>query len=97
LLRMDAVDMFREAGFEVIEASNADEAILLPESRLDIQVVLVDIDMDGIKLAHAVRNRWPPVKIIVTSGHCTVRDGDLPANAVAKPYTPNQVTGAVRA
>jgi CheY-like chemotaxis protein len=35
LLRMDAVDMIKEAGFEVLEASNADEAILLLETRLD--------------------------------------------------------------
>jgi CheY-like chemotaxis protein len=61
LLRMDAVDMIREAGFDVLEASNADEAILLLETRPYIEVMFTDIDMpgsmNGIKLAHAVRNR----------------------------------------
>jgi CheY-like chemotaxis protein len=93
LLRMDAVDMIREAGFDVLEASNADEAILLLETRLDIEVVFTDIDMpgsmNGIKLAHAVRNRWPPITIIATSGHFKVRDGDLPTDVrfLPKPYT----------
>jgi CheY-like chemotaxis protein len=47
LLRMDAVDMIREFGFDVLEASNADEAILLLETRLDIELVFTDIDMPG--------------------------------------------------
>lgn len=82
LLRMDAVDMIRESGFDVLEASNADEAILMLETRLDIELVFTDIDMpgsvNGIKLAHAVRNRWPPIRIVATSGHFALHDGDLP-------------------
>jgi CheY-like chemotaxis protein len=73
LLRMDAVDMIAAAGFEVVEAINADDAIEILESRPDITAVFTDIQMpgtmDGLKLARAVRGRWPPVKIIATSGH----------------------------
>ena len=100
---MDAVDMIRKAGFDVVEASNAGEAILLLETRLDIEVVFTDIDMpgsmNGIKLAHAVRNRSPPIRIIATSGHFTVRDGDLPTDVrfLPKPYSSRQVTEAFRA
>ena len=58
LTRMDAVDMVRAAGFDVIEAENADEVLIL-ESRLDITVVFTDIQMpgsmDGLKLAAAIR------------------------------------------
>jgi CheY-like chemotaxis protein len=102
LLRMDAVDMIREAGFDVLEASNADEAILLLETRPDIEVMFTDIDMpgsmNGIKLAHAVRNRWPPIRIIATSGHFAVRGGDLPADVpfIPKPYSSRQVADAFR-
>ena len=75
LVRFCAVQTVEEAGFAVIEAANADEAIAILESRRDIRVVFTDIhmpgSMDGLKLAHAVRDRWPPIKIIVTSG----RDG----------------------
>src|SRR5271170_2481631 len=72
LLRMQAVEMIAAAGFEVVEAGNADQAIEILETRRDITVVFTDIQMpgsmDGLKLARAVRGRWPPIKIIVTSG-----------------------------
>ena len=76
LLRIDAVDMIADAGFEVVEAGNADQAIEILEARRDITVVFTDIQMpgsmDGLKLARAVRGRWPPIKIIATSGHANV-------------------------
>jgi CheY-like chemotaxis protein len=69
---MLAIDMIRDAGFEPLRASNADEAISILENRDDIRIVFTDINMpgsmDGIKLTQAVRHRWPSVKIIVTSG-----------------------------
>ena len=53
-----------EEAFEVVEAASADEAIAILEARLDITVVFTDIQMpgrmDGLKLAAAVRDRWPP-------------------------------------
>ena len=83
---MTAVDMVEEAGFEILEATNADEAILLLEARRDITVVFTDIEipgsMDGLRLARVVRGRWPPIKIIATSGRCVVHDGDLPSGGL---------------
>jgi len=102
LVRMTALDMIEEAGFEILEATNADEAILLLEARRDITVVFTDIEMpgsmNGLRLAEAVRDRWPPVKIIATSGHYVVRDGDLPSGGLflAKPYSLNQIPSALR-
>src|SRR5579859_5826237 len=82
LLRMDAIEMIAAAGFEVAEAANADRAIAILESRRDISVVFTDIQMpgsmDGLKLARAVRGRWPPIKILATSGHAGVGEPDLP-------------------
>lgn len=92
LLRMAAVCTVEDAGFEPLEASNADEAILILEGRNDIRIVFTDIDMpgsmDGIKLAESVRGRWPPISIIVTSGHRIVRKDDLPLGSAffGKPY-----------
>lgn len=97
LFRMQAAGMVLEAGFEVVEAGNADEAIAILESRRDIHVVFTDIQMpgsmDGLKLARAVRNRWPPVHIVATSGFYSIRDGDLPEGSVflQKPYSPHQI------
>ena len=66
LVRMTAVDMIEEAGFEILEATNADKAMLLLEARLNITVVFTDIEMpgsmNGLRLAEAIRGRWPPIK-----------------------------------
>ena len=102
LLRMDAVDMIAAAGFEVVEAGNADQAIEILESRRDITVVFTDIQMpgsmDGLKLARAIRGRWPPIKIVATSGRTNVREPDLPEGGrfLPKPYSPLQVAGVLR-
>ena len=101
-VRMTAVGMIEEAGFEVLEATNADEAIVLLEARHDITVVFTDIEMpgsmDGLRLAQAVRGRWPPIKIIATSGRYVVRDGDLPSGGLflPKPYSAAQISGFLR-
>ena len=102
LLRMDAVDMIAAAGFEVVEAGNADEAIEILESRRDITVVFTDIQMpgsmDGLKLALAVRGRWPPIKIVATSGRDNLGETDLPEGGrfLPKPYGPIEITGVLR-
>jgi CheY-like chemotaxis protein len=102
LLRMDAVDMIAAAGFEVVEARDADQAIEILEARLDITVVFTDIQMpgsmDGLKLAQAVRGRWPPIKIVATSGRVHVSETDLPEGGrfLPKPYNPGQVAGVLR-
>ena len=103
LVRLCAVETVEAAGFTVIEAANADEAIRILENRKDIRVVFTDIhmpgSMDGLKLAHAVRNRWPPIKIIVTSGRERVAEQELPAGGrfFAKPYDPAQIQETLRA
>jgi len=102
LLRIDAVDMIKAAGFEVVEAANANEAIEILQSRRDITVVFTDIQMpgsmDGLKLARAVRGRWPPIKIVATSGQIHVSETDLPEGGrfLPKPYSPVEVTGLLR-
>jgi CheY-like chemotaxis protein len=101
LLRMYAVEMIEDAGFAVVEAADADEAIRLLESRNDIRIVFTDIDMpgsmNGIKLAHAVADRWPPIRIVTTSGHFRVRDSDLPTGGrfIPKPYRQHQIIGTL--
>ncbi|KQT46399.1 transcriptional regulator [Aureimonas sp. Leaf454] len=102
LLLMDAVDLMEDAGFTTYGASNAAEAIVLLERHPEIRVMFTDIDMpgtmDGLMLAKAVRDRWPPVAIIVTSGHVRIRQQDLPEGGVFfdKPYVPAHVLAEVR-
>jgi CheY-like chemotaxis protein len=102
LLRLDAADMIAAAGFEVVEAANADEAIEILQSRHDITVVFTDVQMpgsmDGLKLARAVRGRWPPIKIVATSGHVHLGEADLPQGGrfLRKPYSLVEVTDVLR-
>jgi CheY-like chemotaxis protein len=99
LQRMMAVDLVEDAGFVAVEAAGA---IRILESRLDIRVVFTDIDMpggvDGMKLAAAIRNRWPPIEIIIVSGKRTLSVEDMPARGVffPKPYKRDEVAAMMR-
>jgi len=102
LVRMDIVQSLEDEGFQVLEASNADDAISLLDAHPEVRLMFTDIDMpgsmDGLKLAAAVRDRWPPVKIIVTSGHRHMSDDTLPVvgRFFSKPYDPSRVIHAIR-
>jgi CheY-like chemotaxis protein len=101
-VRLGTARTLEDAGFEVIEAANADDAIRKLEDRNDIRVVFTDVhmpgSMDGLKLAHVVRNRWPPVKIIVTSGRERLTEEELPEGGrfFAKPYNVKEITDTLR-
>ena len=103
ILRLHASDLVEEAGFIAIEARNADEAIAILESRSDITLLFTDVhmpgSMDGVKLAHAVRNRWPPIKIVVVSGHMQVDQNDLPVDSrfFGKPFQAEKMIAELRA
>jgi CheY-like chemotaxis protein len=85
LLRMRAVDMVEDAGYTPVEAVDADAAFAILEARADIALLFTDIQMpgsmDGLKLAHAVHQRWPPIKIILVSGQLSLANTDIPPNS----------------
>jgi CheY-like chemotaxis protein len=82
---MRAVDIVEDAGFNSIEAVNADDALALLESRSDIDLLFTDIQMpgsmNGLKLAHAVHERWPSIKIILVSGQVNPTEDERPADS----------------
>jgi two-component system, response regulator PdtaR len=102
LIRMDSAEAIENAGFEVIQAGNADEAIVILTTRPDIHVVFTDIQMpgsmDGLKLARFVRGRWPPIKILATSGFVKVGPDDLPDGGefLTKPYRGPEMVAKLR-
>lgn len=102
LVRLDIVMQLEEEGFTVREADNADAAIKILEADKSISILFTDIDMpgsmDGLRLSRAVRDRWPPVKIVVTSGHRKVEITDLPDGSVfhSKPYRHADVIASFR-
>lgn len=102
LLRFDIADYLAENGFEVHEAASADQALKILEAVPEIRLVFTDIDMpgsmDGLKLSAAVRDRWPPVHIIVTSGNRIADKAELPAGSLffAKPYMPADIARSMQ-
>jgi len=102
LNRLHAVNLVEDAGYIAVEASNADEAITILETRKDIRIVFTDIDMpgsmDGLKLAHAIRERWPPIELILTSGHFDIRDDEIPERGrfFPKPYRDQEIISALQ-
>ena len=101
LVRMAVLAVLVEAGFEALEASSAAEAIQALEARSDIRLVFTDAGMsgamDGIELAHYIRSRWPPVKLIVVSGKKEISSEELPAGArfFHKPYRETSIVEAM--
>ena len=102
LNRLHAVNLVEDARYIPVEASNADEAITILEARKDIGIVFTDIDMpgsmDGLKLAHAIRERWPPIELILTSGHFDLSDDEIPERGrfFPKPYRDQEIISALQ-
>lgn len=104
LLRIDVIDFLSEAGFRVIGARNVAEAIRILETRPDIEVRLIftDVDMgpgqDGLWLAAQIRDRWPPIQIIVASGHRHVTSDMLPPGSYffGKHYSQDRLLDQIR-
>ncbi len=102
LLRLAGIDLIEAAGYQAVAASDATEAVAILESRNDIRIVFTDVDMprgvDGMRLAAIIRDRWPPIKVIVVSGHVEDPGDVIPAETVffSKPYREEQIVEAIR-
>jgi DNA-binding NtrC family response regulator len=103
IVRLNAREMFEDAGFEVLEAENADTALhLLERHGSELAALFTDVHMpgslDGMDLARAVHERWPHIIPLVTSGRLRLSDSDVPDSGrfVLKPYRMAEVVGTVR-
>jgi CheY-like chemotaxis protein len=102
MIRLSVVMDLEDAGFNVLEAGDTDEAIALLDEHPDVQALFTDIElpgsMNGLSLAATVRDRWPQIKIIVTSGRVCRPDADIPDDALfmPKPYLPQRVASTIR-
>jgi two-component system, response regulator PdtaR len=99
LIRMNVVQIVEDSGYAALEASNAGDAIKILKHRQDIRAVFTDVNISssgsGLKLVHAIRRRWPPIHLIVTSGLST--DLELPPGSrfIRKPYENSRVVGVL--
>ena len=98
--RMGASDMFLDAGYRVLEAGDADEALRFFEANADIRLLFTDVSMpgsmSGSDLARRVAERWPRVGIIMTSGRPRPRQLPLSMLFHDKPYEPTAVLRQAR-
>ena len=101
IVRMELTGRLAAMGLTVLAAADADEAIALLDDHPEISVLMTDIampgSMDGARLAHHAKRRWPPLKIIVASGLMDARQVDLPRDTIflAKPFWPEALASAL--
>jgi two-component system, response regulator PdtaR len=101
LVRLYAVGLFEENGFDVVEAANADTALKLLETRDDVRLLFTDIQMpgscDGMDLARQVHARWPRILLVITSGRTKPAQADIPDHGrfVGKPYRASELLAEV--
>ena len=90
MVRMMIADKLREAGYTVIEAANAHEALEVLQHDVDVRAILSDVRMpgtiDGVGLARTVRSQYPAVKIMLASGHLPSLDWAEHDGFFPKPY-----------
>lgn len=100
-VRMLAVDVLEDEGFRVVEAATADEAWSILEGRTDIGVLFTDVNMpghmDGLMLATRVAERWPHIRLVVTSGRKGFSNHEMPDHGqfVQKPYRQSELMSAI--
>lgn len=95
------VAAFEDAGFVVLSAGNAEEAIIVMNHN-DLNVLFTDIDMpggmNGVLLAAHTREHWPSVGIVVTSGRASPSADALPDRTrfFSKPYVADRIAAHIR-
>jgi two-component system, response regulator PdtaR len=93
LVRQMSADELADAGYQVLEAANSREAISILETGVGVSVLFTDVNMpgelDGLELAHLVHDRWPRVRVLVTSGGARTGPQDVPDDGrfISKPYS----------
>jgi len=100
LIRLAMADDLRRSGFNVIEASNAEEALSVLSTTPDIALVVTDIRMpgriDGLALANWVRRHAPRVKVAVASANIEIGMAQLFDAVFSKPILPADLIAGVR-
>ena len=100
IIRMETVQMVKDAGYAVLDAPNTDEAMTILERRSDIRAVFTEIrvpgHLNGLDLGRVIAERWPLVRLIMTSGDR--RWDSIPADwcYIQKPYYGSQIINALR-
>jgi CheY-like chemotaxis protein len=100
-IRLTATLLLEDAGFDVVIATNADDALSVLDARSDVRVVFTDVQMpgtmDGLRLAQKIHERWPRIGVVVTSGRKRPTKASPWADPfLEKPYSPSILVREIR-
>ena len=102
IVLMDAVQSLEDAGFEVVDAHDGENALAKLEERPDIAALFTDVNMpgrfDGVELARMAHKRRPEMALVITSAATRLQEADIPDDGrfVPKPYDGRQVAELIR-
>jgi CheY-like chemotaxis protein len=102
LIRMVGAEILEDAGFDVLEAADADEALCILKAHEDVLLLFSDIDMpgsmDGLNLARIVHERWPNIRLLLTSGRLELTDAEVPdaGKFISKPWMSEKLISDIR-
>jgi len=101
LIRLMIADILMQAGFHVIQAASADEALKVLHSSVGVDLVMTDIRMpgslDGLELARRVRANWPSLKVVILSSEYPDALANARADAwICKPFRPTDVVDHIK-
>jgi two-component system, response regulator PdtaR len=94
--------VLESAGYEVIPAASAEEALAVLEHREDVDLVVTDVNlpggMNGLQLVSRVKRQWPAIDIVIVTGYGRPASDELPPRSlfVPKPYSAQTMIDAVR-
>lgn len=99
LIRLSAINVARDAGYDTLAASSYEQAMGMLDSNAGVGILFTDIRMpgnqDGLELARKVQERWPHIGVIVTSGHLRGIEEEGRMIFLSKPYSPDELTSAL--
>ena len=103
LVRMLGVEVLEDAGFAVVEAGDAAEALDKLRSHPDVRVLFTDVNMpgelNGLELARLVHERRPDIRLLVASGQVRPTPAEVPDGGqfLPKPWNGEEVVDRIKA
>ena len=105
-----AASFLEELGYQTLTATSSDEALSLLQDSSRVDLLFTDVVMpgglDGMGLGKKVKQDYPGIKVLLTSGFTPTREdtveesqlrrGELGANLLSKPYSKSELARAVR-
>ena len=101
IIRMETVQMVKDAGYAVLDAPDTNEAMTILERWSGIRAVFTEIRVpghrNGMDLGRTIAARWPPVRLIMTSGVAEADNFPADWRYIPKPYDGAQLAAALGA